>query len=79
MGAAAGALTGSLTDIGIDDGFIAGVREQVTPGTSARFLLASDAVLDKVQEAFAGQQMELIETNISTEEEARRREVFADA
>jgi hypothetical protein len=32
-----------------------------------------------VQEAFTGQQMELIETNISTEEEARRREVFADA
>jgi uncharacterized membrane protein len=79
VGAAAGALGGSLTDVGIDDDFIASVREKVTPGTSALFVLASDAVLDKVKDAFAGQRPELIHTNLSSDEEAHLREVFADA
>ncbi|MGH2474324.1 MAG: DUF1269 domain-containing protein, partial [Candidatus Limnocylindrales bacterium] len=79
IGAAAGALGGSLTDVGIDDDFIASVREKVTPGTSALFVLSSDAVLDKVQDAFAGHHPELIHTNLSTEQEAQLREVFAEA
>jgi uncharacterized membrane protein len=78
IGAAAGALGGSLTDVGIDDDFIKRVREQVTPGTSALFALTSNAVLDRVREAFAGQQAELLETNLSSEEEDRLREVFAE-
>ncbi|MGH9192897.1 MAG: DUF1269 domain-containing protein [Acidimicrobiales bacterium] len=79
VGAAAGALGGSLTDVGIDDDFIASVRDKVTPGTSALFVLSSDAVLDKVKEAFAGQHSELIHTNLSDDEEAHLREVFAEA
>lgn len=78
IGAAAGALGGSLTDVGIDDDFIKRIREQVTPGTSALFALTSDAVMDRVREAFAGHQAELVETNLSTEEEAKLREVFAE-
>src|SRR5215211_7170254 len=39
IGAAIGA--GSLADVGIDDSFINAVKEQVTPGTSALFLLTS--------------------------------------
>ena len=79
VGAAAGALGGSLTDVGIDDDFIASVREKVTPGTSALFVLSSDAVVDKVKDAFAGQHPELIHTNLSADEEAHLREVFADS
>jgi uncharacterized membrane protein len=78
IGAAAGALGGAMTDVGIDDDFIKRVRAQVTPGTSALFALTSDAVLDKVSDAFAGHQAELLETNLSGEEEARLREVFAE-
>ena len=78
IGAAAGAFGGSLADVGIDDNFIKRVREQVTPGTSALFALTSDAVLDRVRDAFAGHQAELLETNLSEEEEARLREVFAE-
>jgi uncharacterized membrane protein len=78
MGAAAGALSGSLVDVGIDDDFIKSVREKVTPGTSALFVLSSDAVLDKVKEAFAGTRAELIHTNLSGEQEARLREVFTE-
>ena len=78
IGAAAGALSGSLADVGIDDKFIASVREKVTPGTSALFVLTSDAVMDKVQAAFADQNPELIYTNLSADEEARLHEVFDD-
>lgn len=79
LGAASGALAGSLTDVGIDDNFINKVRDQVTPGTSALFLLSSDAVIDKVRDAFAGDQHgELIFTNLDNDQEAALREVFAE-
>jgi uncharacterized membrane protein len=78
VGAAMGALSGSLTDVGINDDFIATVRSKVTPGTSALFVMTSDAVLDKVHAAFEGQDMELIQTNLSGEEESRLREAFSD-
>src|SRR5215218_7501410 len=54
VGAAMGALSGSLTDVGINDDFINTVRSKVTPGTSALFVMTSDAVLDKVEAAFEG-------------------------
>lgn len=77
VGAGIGALTGSLTDVGIDDDFISRVREEVKPGTSALFVLSSDAVVDKVKEAFAGQTMVLMESNLSHEQEGKLRDVFA--
>ena len=78
IGAAMGALTGSMSDVGIDDDFIKGVRDQVTPGTSALFVMSSGAVMDKVHDAFKGQQAELIQTNLDNEQEAKLREVFAE-
>ena len=54
MGAAMGALAGKMSDYGISDDFIRQVRSQVTEGTSALFLLTSDAVQDKVAEALKG-------------------------
>ena len=78
VGAAVGGLTGSLAGVGIDDKFIAEVKESVTPGTSALFVLTSDAVTDKVRDAFTGSRAELIHTNLSDDEESRLREVFAE-
>jgi len=46
VGAAVGALTGSMTDVGIDDNFINSVKQRVTPGTSALFLLTSQWFLN---------------------------------
>ncbi|MEV0289294.1 DUF1269 domain-containing protein [Kribbella sp. NPDC050820] len=80
IGAASGAIAGSLVDVGISDDFIKSVRDQVTPGTSALFLLSSDAVQDKVRAAFAatGLQMpQLIQSNLTAEQEAALREMFA--
>jgi uncharacterized membrane protein len=69
VGAAFGALGGKMGDYGIDDDFIKKVREQVTEGTSALFLLTSDAVMDKVTDALKGEQFELIASNLSKEQE----------
>ena len=77
IGAAAGGAFGALADVGIDDDFIKSVRSEVTPGTSALFLMSADAVLDKVKEGFAGHQpSELIYTNLSHEQETALRQVF---
>jgi len=77
IGAASGALAGSLTDVGIDDTFINKARDQITPGTSALFVMTSDAVLDKVKDAFAGHEPEeLMFTNLSDEQEAALRQTF---
>jgi uncharacterized membrane protein len=78
IGAAAGALGGALTDVGIDDKFIKQVRDEITPGSSALFLLSSGAVLDRVQAAFEGQQAELIRTNLSNEQEEALRAAFSE-
>jgi uncharacterized membrane protein len=78
IGAGMGALAGSMTDIGIDDDFITKVRAEVQPGTSALFLLSSDAVVDKVREEFKHAPMTLLETNLSKAEEEKLREVFAE-
>ena len=79
IGAASGAVAGSLSDVGIDDNFINRVRDQITPGTSALFLLSSDAVIDKLRDAFTGDDKpELVFTNLSNEQEAALREVFAE-
>ena len=69
IGAAAGALSGALTDVGINDDFIKKTRDQITPGTSALFVMSRDAVLDKVKAAFPGERPELLFTNLSDEQE----------
>ena len=69
VGAAMGALSGSMADYGIDDDFIKKVRQQVTGGTSALFLLTSDAVLDKVVDELKGEKFELIASNMTNEQE----------
>ncbi|WP_222269327.1 DUF1269 domain-containing protein [Modestobacter marinus] len=78
IGAAAGTLTGRFTDVGIDDTFIKRARKEITPGTSTLFVLTSDAVRDRVQEAFAGERADLLFTNLSQEQEDTLRAAFAD-
>lgn len=77
VGAGMGAIGGALADVGIDDGFIRRVRDQVVPGTSALFLLSHSGVVDRLTERFAGTEAELIQTNLSEADEAKLREAFA--
>lgn len=78
FGAAMGAFAGSLADFGINDDFIAAVRQKVTPGTSALFLLTSDAVRDKVKEELGALDAELVSTNLSVDDEEKLRELFSE-
>jgi uncharacterized membrane protein len=80
IGAGVGALTGHFADVGIDDKFIAEARGKVTEGTSALFLLTSAAVGERVTEAIKAQglKFELIASNLTHEQEAKLREVFAE-
>ena len=78
VGAAMGALSGSFADFGIDDNFIKSTREKVTEGTSALFLLSSDAVEDRVFDVIKDQKFELIASNLSKDEENRLRAAFAE-
>ena len=78
IGAASGALGGALSDVGIDDDFINRIRDEVTPGTSALFLMSSGAVVDKVRDSFGGAHAELVFTNLSEEQEQALRAAFAE-
>lgn len=79
IGAAMGALSGKMADYGISDDFIKSTREKVTEGTSALFLLSSNAVEDKVLAELKGFQFELIASNLTKEEEDQLRAAFEAA
>jgi uncharacterized membrane protein len=73
IGAASGAIAGKLSDYGIDDRFAKEMGAKVSPGKAALVLLVRSGVPDRVvaemkKEGFGG---ELIQSNLSTEDEAR--------
>ncbi len=78
IGAGFGALAGRFTNVGIDDNFIKQVREQVTQGTSALFLLTTSGVVDRIAEHFKGVEFEIVSTNLSREQEEELKAAFAD-
>src|SRR3954453_8725480 len=67
VGAAGGAIWGKMEDVGVDHDFINNVKEQVTEGTSALFLLTSGAIPDRIRQRFIGTDWQLIESNLSAE------------
>jgi uncharacterized membrane protein len=78
VGGLMGLLAGHFTDYGINDQFIKDVRAKVTPGTSALFLLTSDAVIDRVVDAVKTlPKFEIVATNLPKEQEEKLREAFA--
>ena len=78
VGAAIGALIGHFSNYGIDKDFIKQVQDQVTQGTSALFLLTSNAVIDRVSKAVkeSGLEFTIISTNLSAEQEKQLKEDF---
>ncbi|MGA2258312.1 MAG: DUF1269 domain-containing protein [Thermoguttaceae bacterium] len=78
VGGLMGALAGHFRDYGIDDNFIKNVRSKITPGTSALFLLTSDAVVDRVVDAMKTlPKFEIVTTNLPKDQEEKLREAFA--
>ncbi len=80
IGAGIGALMGHFSDYGIDKDFIDSVKEKVVPGTSALFLMTSNANADKVAEEVkkAGLKAELIQSNLSDDQADELRKTFSD-
>lgn len=79
VGAATGAIAGHFANVGIDQDFIESARAKIVPGTSALFVLTSDAVVDRVRAAFPDEiHAELIQTNLSEDDEKALRAVFSE-
>jgi uncharacterized membrane protein len=79
VGAAMGALAGHYSNYGIDKDFIKQAQDKVTEGTSALFLMTSQAVQDKVTDAIkkSGLKFDLFYTNLSDEQEKQLKADFA--
>jgi uncharacterized membrane protein len=79
VGALSGALAGHFANYGISDDFINKVRSKVTAGTSALFLLTSDAVVDRVTDAMKTlPKFEIVSTNLPKEQEEALRAAFGE-
>ncbi|MGO4257565.1 DUF1269 domain-containing protein [Marmoricola sp. RAF53] len=77
VGATTGTLTGPLADVGIDDTFISKVRDRVTPGTSALFVLTEEADPGEIRKALAVHEpTEVLFTNLRSEHVQALRSVF---
>ena len=69
VGAGAGALSGKLSDVGINDQFIKELGETITPGTSALFVLVRKATPDKVLGALQGFGGKVLKTSLTADKE----------
>ena len=77
FGAAAGAVAGSLSEFGVEDDFVKRVREHVTPGTSAIFVLSTRSSAQGVAEVFDGFDVAVLRSELF-EEEQHLRDALSD-
>jgi uncharacterized membrane protein len=71
VGATAGAASGALTDVGINDSFMKELAATMTPGSSTLFVLVRHATSDKVLEELKGTGGRILKTSLSHEDEAK--------
>ena len=71
LNAAAGAASGALTDVGINDNFMKELAATMTPGSSSLFVLVRKATPDKVLEELKGTGGKILKTSLSHEDEAK--------
>jgi uncharacterized membrane protein len=71
VGATAGAVSGALTDVGINDHFMKELAAAMTPGSSTLFVLVKKATPDKVLEELKGTGGRVLKTSLSHEDEAK--------
>lgn len=71
MGAAAGAVYGALTDVGINDNFMKELAATMAPGSSTLFVLVRKSTPDKVLEELEGTGGRILKTSLSNEDEAK--------
>src|SRR5215813_12769273 len=71
VGATAGAVSGALTDLGIDDKFMKELATTMKPGSSVLFVLVRKATPDKVLEEIKGSGGKVLRTSLSHDDEAK--------
>jgi uncharacterized membrane protein len=71
VGASAGAVSGALVDLGINDQFMKDLAATLTPNSSALFVLVSKSTPDKVLDEVKGTGGTILKTSLSHEDESR--------
>lgn len=71
VGAGAGAISGALADVGIEDDFMKKLAATFQPGTSLLFVLIKKMTTDKVLEEMKGLGGAIIKTSLTHEDEAK--------
>jgi len=71
VGATAGAVSGALTDVGVDDKFMKELAGSMNNASSVLFVLVRKATPDKVLEELKGSGGKVIKTSLSHDDEAK--------
>ncbi len=79
VGAGAGAVAGALSDVGINDAFMKELAQKLTPGTSALFLLVESELTDKALDELRGTGGTVLQTSLSSEDDAKLQAVLDGA
>ena len=78
-GASMGAISGALSDYGINDDFMKQVSDVLKPNQAALFLMAKGQLSDKVIDRLGEKGGKVLRTNLNTEQEAAVKAAFAKA
>ena len=78
LGGAAGAVSGALSDIGIDDNFMKQLAEQMKPGTSTLFILLHSDLSDKALAELKGTGGTIIQTSLASEDEEKLQKAISE-
>src|SRR5262245_20656875 len=76
IGTAAGAISGALRDVGIDDGFMKQLAASIKPGTAALCVLVHSMTPDKVVEEIRRFGGTVIKSNLTHEDENKLRKAL---
>ena len=79
MGAATGAVSGALRDVGINDAYMTDLADTMKPNTSALFVLVRKSTPDRVLEALKGTGGKILQTSLSHEQTEKLQETLAEA
>lgn len=71
IGAGAGAVSGALADLGIDDNFMKKLADSFQPGSSLLFILVKKMTPDKVLDGLKGTGGKVIQTSLTHDDEAK--------
>ena len=79
LGAATGAVAGSLSDVGINDDFMKRLASTLKPGNSALFVLVDSEITDKVRAELEGTGGTILQTSLSTIDQEKLQKALDEA